>query len=59
MLVRRNTRRKAKYLFLSSHLNVGHNLNIKLDNRLFENATDFKYFGTRPTILNLVAGGNK
>jgi hypothetical protein len=37
---------KTKYMLLSRHQNVGHNQNIKIANRSFENVSKFKYLGT-------------
>jgi hypothetical protein len=40
---------KTKYMLLSHHQNAGQNHDIKVANRGFENAAQFKYLGTTPT----------
>jgi hypothetical protein len=41
---------KTKYISLSHHQNAGQNHNIKIANRSFENAAQFKYLGMTVTI---------
>jgi hypothetical protein len=41
-------------MLLSHHQNAGQNLDIKTGNRLFENVSQFKYFGTTITNQNLI-----
>jgi hypothetical protein len=36
---------KTKYMLLSRHQNVGQNRDIKIENRSFENMSQFKYMG--------------
>jgi hypothetical protein len=45
---------KTKYMLLSRHQNVGHNCDIKIANRLFENVSQFKYLGMTVTNQNLI-----
>jgi ribosomal protein S2 len=45
---------KTKYMSLSRHQNVGQNHVIKIDNRCFENVTQFRYLGTTITNQNLI-----
>jgi hypothetical protein len=45
---------KTKYILLSRHQNGGQNYDIKIANRSFENATQFKYLGTTVTYQNLI-----
>jgi hypothetical protein len=45
---------KTKYMSLSSHQNAGQNHYIKIDNRWFENVTQFTYLGTTITNENLI-----
>jgi hypothetical protein len=45
---------KTKYLLLSRHQNAGQNHDIKIANRSFENAAQFKYFGTTTSNQNLI-----
>jgi hypothetical protein len=45
---------KTKYMLLSRHQNVGQNRDIKIGNRLFENVSQFKYFGSTVTNQNLI-----
>jgi ribosomal protein S2 len=40
---------KIKYMLLSGHRNVGQNHDIKIANRCFENAAQFRYLGTTVT----------
>jgi hypothetical protein len=40
---------KTKYMLLSQHLNAGHNHDIKIVNRSFENIAQFKYLGMTVT----------
>jgi hypothetical protein len=42
--------KKTKYVVLSQDQHAGHNHNIKIDNKYFENVEHFKYLGTAPTI---------
>jgi hypothetical protein len=44
---------KTKYMLLSRHQNVGQNHDIKIDNRCFENVSQFRYFGTTITNQNM------
>jgi hypothetical protein len=44
---------KTKYM-LVSHQNAGQNREIKIENRLFENVSQFKYLGTTVTNQNLI-----
>jgi hypothetical protein len=41
-------------MLLSRHQNVGQNRDIKIANRSFENASQFKYLGTTVTSQNLI-----
>jgi hypothetical protein len=41
-------------MLLSRHQNTGQNHDIKTENRLFENVTQFIYFGTTVTNQNLI-----
>jgi hypothetical protein len=43
------TTEKTKYMLLSCQKNAGHNLDIKIANRSFENVAQFKYLGTTLT----------
>jgi hypothetical protein len=43
-------------MLLSRHRNAGHNRNINIANRSFENVAQFKYLGTTGTTQNLVQG---
>jgi hypothetical protein len=45
---------KSKYMLLSRHQNAGQNLNIKIGDRSFENAAQFKYLRTTVTNQNLI-----
>jgi hypothetical protein len=45
---------KIKYMLLSRHQNAGQNHGMKIANRSFENAAQFKYFGTTVTIQHLI-----
>jgi hypothetical protein len=45
---------KTKYMLLSRHQNVGQNREIKIENRSFENVSQFKYLGTTVTNQNLI-----
>jgi hypothetical protein len=45
---------KTRYMLLSHHQNVGQNRDIKIDNRSFENMSQFKHFGTTVTDQNLI-----
>jgi hypothetical protein len=45
---------KTKCMLLSRHKNAGQNRNIKVGNRSFENASQFKYFGTLITNQYLI-----
>jgi hypothetical protein len=45
---------KTKYMLLSRHQNVAQNRDIKIANRSFENASQFKYLGTTVTNQNLI-----
>jgi hypothetical protein len=45
---------KTKYTLLSRHQNVGQNRDIKIANRSFENASQFKYFGMTVTNQDLI-----
>jgi hypothetical protein len=45
---------KTKYMLLSRHQNIGQNQHIKIGDRLFENASQFKYLGTTVTNQNLI-----
>jgi hypothetical protein len=40
---------KTKYMVLSRHLNVGQIRDIKIANKVFENVSQYKYFGTTVT----------
>jgi hypothetical protein len=44
---------KTKYI-VYRHQNVGHNRDIKIANRSFENVSQFKYLGTTVTNQNLI-----
>jgi hypothetical protein len=39
----------TKYMLISRHQNVGQNRDIKIENRSFENVSQFKYLGTIAT----------
>jgi hypothetical protein len=41
-------------MLLSHHQNAGHNHNIKIGNRSFENVAQFKYLGMTITNQNLI-----
>jgi hypothetical protein len=43
---------ETKYMIMSHHQNSGQNQNIRIANELFENMTQFKYFGTILTNQN-------
>jgi hypothetical protein len=45
---------KTKYMLLSRHQNVGQNREIKIENRLFENVSQFRYLGTTVTNQNFI-----
>jgi hypothetical protein len=45
---------KTKYMLVSRDQNAGQNREIKIGNRAFENASQFKYLGTTVTDLNLI-----
>jgi hypothetical protein len=45
---------KTKYMLLSRQKNVGQNRDIKIENRSFENVSQFKYLGTTVTNHNLI-----
>jgi hypothetical protein len=45
---------KTKYMSLSRHRNGGQSLDIKRDNRSFENVSQLKYLGTTVTNQNLI-----
>jgi hypothetical protein len=45
---------KGKYMVLSPHQNAGQNLDIKIDNRSFENTAQFRYLGTTITNQNVI-----
>jgi hypothetical protein len=45
---------KTQYMLLSHHQNAGQNWDTKIANRLFENMSQFKYFGTTVTKQNLI-----
>jgi ribosomal protein S2 len=45
---------KTKYILLSGHQNTGHNCDIKIANRYFENVAKFRYLGTTITNQNLI-----
>jgi hypothetical protein len=45
---------KTKYMLLSRQQNVGHNRDLKIANRSFENVSQFNYFGTTVTNQNLI-----
>jgi sorting nexin-29 len=45
---------KTKYMLLSRQQNVGQNRDIKIANRLFENASQFNYLGKTVTNQNLI-----
>jgi hypothetical protein len=45
---------KTKYMLLSHHQNAGQNQDINIANRLFENVSQFKYWGTTVTNQNLI-----
>jgi hypothetical protein len=44
----------TKYMLLSRHQNVGQNRDIRIANRSFENASQFKYLGTTVTNQNSI-----
>jgi hypothetical protein len=43
---------KTKYMVMSRNQNVGHNHNIKMDNKSFERVEEFKYLGATLTNRN-------
>jgi hypothetical protein len=45
---------KTKYMFLSRHQHSRQNHDMKIANRSFENAAQFKYLGTTVTKQNLI-----
>jgi hypothetical protein len=45
---------KTKYMLMSCHQNAGKNHEIKIANRSFANATQFKHLGTTVTDQNLI-----
>jgi hypothetical protein len=45
---------KYTYMLLSRHQNAGQNRDIKIANRCFDNAAQFKYFGTTVTNQNFI-----
>jgi hypothetical protein len=45
---------KTKHILLSCHQNVGQNRDIKIANRMCENVSQFKYFGTTVQNQNLI-----
>jgi hypothetical protein len=45
---------KTKYMLISHHRNAGHNRNIKIANRSFENVEKLKYFRTTVTDQNCI-----
>jgi hypothetical protein len=45
---------KSKYMLVSRDQNVGHNRDIKIGNRSFENVSQFKYLGTTVRNQNLI-----
>jgi hypothetical protein len=45
---------KTTYMLLSRHRNVGQNRDIKIENKSFENVSQFKYLGTTVTNQNLI-----
>jgi hypothetical protein len=45
---------KTKYMLLSRQQNVGRNRDIKIANRSFENASQFRYLGMTVTTRNLI-----
>jgi hypothetical protein len=45
---------KTKYILLFRHQNVGQNWDIKIENRSFQNVSQFKYLGTTVTNQNLI-----
>jgi hypothetical protein len=45
---------KTKYMLLSRHQYAGHNHDIKIANKCFENVAKFKYLGTTITNQNLI-----
>jgi hypothetical protein len=40
---------KTKYMVMSCHKTVGHNHNLLIPNKFFENVAKFEYFGTTVT----------
>jgi ribosomal protein S2 len=46
--------KKAKYMLLSHHQNVGQNHEKKIANRCFENVAKFRYLGMTTTNQNLI-----
>jgi hypothetical protein len=49
---------KTKYMLLSRQQNVGHDRDIKIANRSFENVSQLKYLGTTGTKSKLYLRGN-
>jgi hypothetical protein len=47
---------KTKYMLLSRQHNAGQNHDITIENRCFENVTQFRYVGTTVTNQNLIEG---
>jgi hypothetical protein len=45
---------KTKYMVMSRNQNVGHNHNVKIDNRSSEKVEEFKYFGVTLTNRNSI-----
>jgi hypothetical protein len=45
---------KTKYMLLSHHQNAGHNHDMKIANRSFENVAQFKYLAMTVTNQNLI-----
>jgi hypothetical protein len=45
---------KTAYMLVSVHKNAGQNLEIRITTRLSENASQFKYLGTRVSDQNLI-----
>jgi hypothetical protein len=49
---------KTKHMLLSRHQNVGQNRDIKIENRSFENVSEFKYLGTHPNMFSHAPEGD-